>query len=151
MIGPVATTPSPASGTKRPTAVTVVTVLALLAGGYLVIDAALNFRDIDRDDTSAVLYGVLQIGLGVVALAIAFGALLVKPWAWKLFMTVAVVGLTVQILRYFAFGDPEFARMAIYAVIVFALTPRDVQVAFHIRPPPNVDLTRTTRNPLDRD
>jgi hypothetical protein len=151
MTGPVVTTPSPASSSKRPTAVTVVTILALLAGGYLVIDGALNLRDTDRNDTSAILYGVLQVGLGVVALAIAFGALLVKPWAWKLFMTVAVVGLTVQILRYFAFGDPDFARMAIYAVIVFALTPRDVQVAFHIRPPPNVDLSRTTRNPSDRD
>jgi hypothetical protein len=53
-------------------------------------------------------------------------------------------------MRYLSFGDPEYARMAIYAFVVFALTPRDVQVAFRIRPPPNVDLARTTRNPLDR-
>jgi hypothetical protein len=59
MTGPVVTTPSPASSSKRPTAVTVVTILALLAGGYLVVDGALNLRDIDRNDTSAILYGVL--------------------------------------------------------------------------------------------
>ena len=151
MADAVVTTPNAAGTPKRPVSVTVVTVLALLAGGYLLVDTALDLRHVDRHDTHAIAAGALEGALGLVALAIAVGALLVRPWAWKLFMTLAVVGLTVQILQYFSFGDPDFARMAIYAFAVFALTPRDVQVAFHIRLPPNVDLGRTTRNPLDRD
>jgi hypothetical protein len=149
MADAVATSPNTGRG-KRPGAVTVVTALAVLSGTYLIVDAGLDLYRVDRDDTTAIAYAVLEAALGLVALAIAGGSLLVKPWAWKLFMTVAVVGLTAQIMRYLSFGDPEYARMAIYAFVVFALTPRDVQVAFRIRPPPNVDLARTTRNPLDR-
>ena len=146
-----ATSPSPATLVARPAAVTVVTVLAVLAGVYLIVDSGLDLRGADRDDTSRIVDAFLEMALGVAALAIAVGALRVRPWAWKLFMIWAVIGLTAQILRHFSFGGPEYVRMALYAFIVFALTPRDVQVAFRIRPPANVDLSRTTRNPLDRD
>lgn len=134
----------------RPVAVTIVAALAVLAAGYLIVDGALTLRDATGDDTAKLVDGCLAIGLGLVAVAVAFGALRMRGWAWKLFMTVAVVGLTAQILRYFSFGDPRFARMALYAFMVFALTPRDVQVAFGIRLPANADLTQRTRNPLDR-
>jgi hypothetical protein len=136
---------APSTSAGRPTAVTIVVALAILAGGYFIVDGALTLSD----DTDKLVDGGLAIGLGVIALVIAFGALRMRAWAWKLFMTVAVVGLTIQILRHFAFGDPRYARMALNAFIVFALTPRDVQVAFGIRPPPNADLTQPTRNPLD--
>jgi hypothetical protein len=141
----------PPAGARRPAAVSLVVVLAVLAGGFLLVDSVLDARNLDRDDDGAIAYTALQIALGLVALAIAVGALRVKPWAWKLFMTVAVAGLTTQILQYFFFEDPAYARLAIYAFIVFALTPRDMQIAFGIRLPPNVDLDRPTRNPLDRD
>ena len=39
--------------------------------------------------------------------------------------------------------------MALDIVAVFALTPLDVQIAFRVRPPRNVVLERTTRNPVD--
>jgi hypothetical protein len=138
-----ATTPAMPDG--RPVAVTIVVALAVLAGGYFIVDGALTLDD----ETDKIVDGGLAIGLGLLALVIAAGAWKMKPWAWKLFMTIAVVGLTIQILRHFAFGDPRYARMALNAFIVFALTPRDVQVAFGIRPPRNVDLTQPTRNPLD--
>ncbi len=132
-------------------AVTVVAALAVVAAGYLIVDGALTLRDAENDDTSKLVDGAIGLGLGILALAVAFGALRMRPWAWRLFMTWAVVGLTIQILRHFSFGDTDYARMALFAFVVFALTPRDVQVAFRIRPPPNADLTRTTRNPLDRE
>jgi hypothetical protein len=138
------TTPAETSA-ERPTAVTIVAALAVLAGGYFIVDGALTLSD----DTDKLVDGGVAIGLGLIALVIAFGALRMRAWAWKLFMTIAVVGLTIQILRHFAFGDPRYARMALNAFIVFALTPRDVQVAFGIRESRNVDLTQPTRNPLD--
>jgi hypothetical protein len=145
VVPPAATTP-----TARPMAVTVVAVLAVLAAGYLLVRGVLLLTDAG-DDTGKWVEGALEIVLGLISLAIALGAVRVRPWAWKLFMTVAVVSLTVQLLRYFWFGDPDYARMALQTFVVFALTPRDVQVAFRIRTPPNVDLDHSTRNPLDRD
>ena len=133
----------------RPVAVTIVVGLAVLAAGYLIVDGALRLRDAAGDDTSEIVDGVSAIAFGLLATACAFGALRMRPWAWKLFMTIAVVGLAIQILRHFSFGDPRYPRMALYAFVVFALTPRDVQVAFGIRPPANADLTQRTRNPLD--
>jgi hypothetical protein len=138
-------TSAPPAADGRPISVTIVVALAVLAGGYFIVDGALTLSD----DTDKLVDGGIAIGLGVLALVIAAGAWRIKPWAWKLFMTIAVVSLTIQILRHFAFGDPRYARMALSAFIVFALTPRDVQVAFGIRPPPNADLTQRTRNPLD--
>jgi hypothetical protein len=134
----------------RPAAVTLVAVLAVAAAVYLLIDGGLVLRDAARDDTGAIVDGIIPIALGILALAVAFGALRMRAWAWKLFMMLAVVGLTSQILRHFSFGDPRYARMAVSAFVVFALTPRDVQVAFGIRTPPNADLAERTRNPLDR-
>jgi hypothetical protein len=136
---------APATTAERPTAVTIVVALAILAGGYFIVDGALTLSD----ESDKIVDGILTIGLGLLALVIAAGAWNIKPWAWKLFMTVAVVGLTIQILRHFSFGDARYGRMALNAFIVFALTSRDVQVAFGIREPRNVDLTQPTRNPLD--
>jgi hypothetical protein len=143
--------PVPATPTKRPASVSIVTFLAIVVAGYSFFEAGRTLREAGSDDTRELLDGAMQIGLGVLALAIAYGAFRMRPWAWKLFMVWAVVGLTTQLLRYFSFGDPEYVRLAVSAFVVFALTPRDVQVAFGIRPPPNAQLARTTRNPLDRD
>ena len=142
--------PAPLSAAgERPTAVTIVAALAVLAGGYLIVDGVLTLLDADRDDTGEIVAGVLPLAQGLLTLVVAAGAVRMRPWAWKLFMTLAVIGLTIQILRHFSFGDPRYGRMALNAFIVFALTPRDVQVAFGIRLPPNADLTRETRNPID--
>lgn len=140
---------TPAASAERPVAVTIVVALAVIAAAYLIVDGALILGDAGEDQTDEIVDGCLAIGLGLLAVAIAFGALRMRSWAWKLFMTVAVVGLTIQLLRHFSFGDPDYARMALNAFIVFALTPRDVQVAFGIRPPANANLTQPTRNPLD--
>jgi hypothetical protein len=141
--------PSAARPPERPMAVTVVVALALAVSVYLIVVGALALRDAG-DGWRPLAEAAFEIALGLLALAIAIGAWGVKPWAWKLFMAVAVAGLTSQLLRYFAFGDPSYARMAVHVFVVFALTPRDVQVAFRIRPPANVDLAQSTRNPLDR-
>ena len=64
-------------------------------------------------------------------------------------MTLAVVGLTHQLLRHFFYDHPSYLNLALIAVVVFALTPLDVQIAFGVRPPRNVLLAKGTRNPID--
>ena len=131
-------------------AVTVVTVLAVVAAVASFVHGVLTLRDAGGS-TREILDGIQLLALGLLATVIAIGALRLAPWAWKLFMTWTVVVLTLQLLRVFWFGDPDYLRIAGSTFIVLALTPRDVQVAFGIRLPPNAELTRTTRNPIDRD
>lgn len=95
--------------------------------------------------------GIFHLAFGVGVLVAGVGAFRLRSWAWAAFMTWAVIGLTHQILRYLFFGDPSYADMAINTFAVLALSPLEVQVAFGLRHTRNVELTRQTRNPLDRD
>jgi hypothetical protein len=140
----------PAQSGKPPLVVTTVAVLALVAAVYTFVDGVLVLRDANGDNGKLVA-GALQLALGCVALGVGVGALGMRRWAWVLFMTWAVIALTAQILHHFFFSDPNYVSMAVTAFAVFAFTPLDVQVAFGIRQPPNVHLSRPTRNPLDRD
>ena len=144
------TSPTPATHAKRPVGVTVVLALAVVAAALSFWDAAMILRDADGD-RGEVVKGLVEVGLGVLALIVGIGALGLRSWAWKLFMAWAVFSLTLQILRHFFFDDPFYLGMAINVIAVLALTPRDVQVAFGIRKPPNAQLDLPTRNPLDRD
>jgi uncharacterized membrane protein HdeD (DUF308 family) len=92
--------------------VTIVAALAVLFGAYLIIDGGLTLSGAASDDTERIVDGSLQVGLGLLALVIVFGPARMREWAWKLFMTLVVVGLTIQILRHLLFGDPRYARMA---------------------------------------
>ena len=65
-------------------------------------------------------------------------------------MTWAVIGLTNQILRALFFENPDYLDMAINTFAVLALSPLEVQIAFGVRHTENVQLSRATRNPLDR-
>jgi hypothetical protein len=97
------------------------------------------------------VHGVFLAVLGATVLLLGVGAFFVKTWAWIGLMIWAVIGLTNQLLRQFFFDDPSYLAMAASTIAVFALTSFDVQVAFRVRPPRNVQLAQPTRNPLDRD
>lgn len=139
---------APARRPKRPASVTLVALLALGVAAYSITAGVLNLQDAD-DDRLPIAIFQLAFGLGV--LVAGAGAFRLRRWAWTAFMTWAVIGLTHQILRYVFFGDPNYADMAINTVVVLALSPLEVQVAFGLRHTRNVQLARPTRNPLDRD
>jgi hypothetical protein len=132
---------------KRPIAVTFVGVLALTVGSYHAADGLVVL--VHGGDANKLTEGALDVALGVLAVAIAIGALRMRQWAWAAFMTWAVVGLTHQLLRHFFYGDPNYLAMALDTFAVLALTPLDVQIAFGARPPRNVVLSNATRNPVD--
>ena len=138
------TTPRP----ERPTAVLIVVVLALVVGCYGIVA---GIYSLTQDDDSRVAEGAVSLALGLLLLVVAVGAWQVRRWAWAAFMTIAVVGLTHQLLREFVFEDPNYVAMAFNTIVVLVLTPLDVQYAFGVRPPRNVDLAQPTRNPLDVD
>jgi hypothetical protein len=130
-------------------AVTFVGVLALAVGIYHVVDGAIELSR--GGDRSQLTGAAIELALGLLAIVIALGALRVRRWAWTAFMAWAAIGLTHQLIRHFFFEDPNYLSMALNTVAVLALTPLDVQIAFGVRLPRNVQLDRPTRNPIDLD
>jgi hypothetical protein len=122
---------------RRPAAVTFVGALAIAAGVYNIVEGGLAVAD--GRTASRLAEGALDLALGVFALAIGRGALKMAPWAWTALMTWAVIGLTHQLLRHFFYDDESFPLLAVDTLIVLALTPRDVQVAFGVRSRPSLD------------
>lgn len=141
--------PVPAQPAKRPVAVTLVAMLAFAVAAYYLVYGGVVLADANTDERLGT--GIVNVGYGVFALLIGIGSLGMRRWAWQAFMTWAVIGLTLQILRHFFYDDANYVGMAINTFAVLALTPRDTQVAFGVRLPENVELAQPTRNPLDRD
>jgi hypothetical protein len=138
---------APEGKPKRPVAVTLVALLAAAVAIYSLVYGVLAVQSGEADRLAD---GIFHLALGLGALGAGAGAFRLRPWAWAAFMTWAVIGLTHQILRYLIFGDPNYADMAANTFAVLALSPLDVQIAFGLRYTENVQLTRATRNPLDR-
>ena len=131
---------------KRPLSVTVVAGLAALVAIYSLVNAGLA---IESGEDDRVLDAAFSVVRGLALLVAAVGALVLRPWAWAVFMTWAVASLTHQILRYLFFEDPNYVDMAVSTFAVLALSPLDVQIAFGLRHTENVQLERATRNPVD--
>jgi hypothetical protein len=132
---------------RRPAAVLFVALLGLVVGGYHVAHAIAVL--IDRESSSKVAEGALDLALGLLAIAIALAALRMRRWAWAAFMTWALLGLVHQLLRHFFYDNPDYVAMALDAFAVLVLTPIDVQIAFGVRPPRNVALEPVSRHPSE--
>ena len=123
---------------RRPVGVTFVGLLALGAGAYYLIEA--GFRIAEDGSSSRLGAGVVDVALGVVALAIGRGALRNASWAWAALMTWAAIGLGHELLRHFFYSGESYASLAVDAAIVLAITPLDIQVAFGVRSRPGLNI-----------
>jgi len=132
----------------RPIAATLVVVMALVWGAVLAANGVIALGDARNGDAST-WPAVSDLLFACLAVLVAVGAFRVARWGWVLFMTWAVWALTVNLLRVFVFGDPQYLPLVVATLTVFMLTPLDVQVAFGVRNAPNVRLG-SSRNPLDR-
>jgi hypothetical protein len=112
--------------------------LAFAAGLYHLVGGAITVAD--GGSASRLAEGVFDLAFGVLALLIGRGVLRMAPWAWTALMTWAAVGLTHELLRHFFYGDESYGVLAVDTVVVLALTPLDVQVAFGVRRRPTLDL-----------
>ena len=140
-------TSAPPEKPKRPLSVTLVAVLAVGFAAYSLVYGVLAVQSGENDRLAD---GIFHLVFALGALAAGVGAFWLRPWAWATFMSWAVIGLTHQILRYLFFEDPNYVDMAINTFAVLALSPLEVQIAFGVRHTENVQLSRPTRNPLDR-
>ena len=140
--------PSTTQRAPRPVAVSIVAALAVLFGTFLTVRGVLTLLGADGE-RGELVDGAGDLGFAALAFVICVGGLRVERWAWVLFMSWAVFGLTLGLLRFFFFDDPVYWRLALGTVAVFLLTPLDVQIAFGVRAPPHVPTRNSTRNPVD--
>ena len=139
--------PDPRHASKRPVPVTFVAALIMAVGVYNVVDGVVVL--VNGGDNSKLAEGAFEVAFGVFVIAVGNGALRMWRWAWAASMTLAVIGLTHQLLRHFFYDHASYVNLALMTLVVFALTPLDVQIAFGVRPPRNVHLAQGARNPID--
>ena len=139
--------PDSRHASKRPVAVTFVAALIMAVGVYNVVDGVVVL--VNGGDHSKLAEGAFEVAFGVFVVAVGNGALRMWRWAWAASMTLAVIGLTHQLLRHFFYDHASYVNLGLITLVVFALTPLDVQIAFGVRPPRNVHLAQGARNPID--
>jgi hypothetical protein len=140
--------PSPTQRAPRPVAVSIVVALAFGFGTFLTVRGVLALLGADGERRQLV-EAVGELVYALLAFAVCIGGLRVERWAWVLFMSWAVFGLTLGLLRVFFFDDPTYWRLALGTVAVFLLTPLDVQIAFGVRNPPHVRTGNSPGNPVE--
>ena len=120
----------------RPVPVSIFALLTLVYAVFLTVLGVLTLVEAEGE-REALIEGAVELASAVLAFAVCVGAMRVKRWAWVVFMSWAVFGLTLQLLRVFFFDDPVHWRLALITVAVFLLTPLDMQIAFGVRRPPH--------------
>jgi hypothetical protein len=123
----------------RPTGVTVLAVLAAIGGvlGILGGVALLGLGSLGVGSTgilggSIAIFGLIAIVQSVLALAFAYGAWTLKPWAWMLGIAAEGIGIALSVL--FIINGSSITSQAISiiidgAVIYYLMTPA-VKAAF---------------------
>jgi hypothetical protein len=132
----------------RPVNVTVVAAVAFVFGVDLAVTGVVGLLGADGKQ-SEVVNGLVNLGSAGVVFLVALGAMRLRRWAWTLFMSWAVLALTLQLLRVLFYNDPHYARLVLGTVAVFLLTPLDTQVAFGVRSPGSVRIDSPSASSLD--
>ena len=98
----------------RPTGVTVVAVLALIAGALGIVASLAIFQLGGR---TAAFSGVITLAIGLADLVMGYGFWMLRPWSWKLAFALVFIGPVWEIVRWLYRGaDP----LNLVVAIVFA-------------------------------
>jgi hypothetical protein len=149
LVQPMPSTAATAPRVRRPVAVTFVALLAMVVGAYHVVHGVAVL--VEGGSSSKHAEGIADLVQGGFAIAVGIAALRMRRWSWVAFMTLTLIGLVHQLLRHFFYDNPDYVAMALDAVVVLVLTPRDVQIAFGVRPPRNVVLEPPPRPSVELD
>ena len=136
----------PLGSFKRPIAVSLAGLVAVSVAVFHVLHGLNQLREgspaapptaIPAWDWSAAaseawLRSVVEVGLAVLALVVAFNFLLLRRWAWVALVLWVTINLTIDLIAYF-YADAKFLSMIVTALLAFAVIQADVQIIFGIR------------------
>ncbi len=145
-MGPVAEDGSAPERAKRPGAVTVVGVLAIVIATISLILAVLDIlvivayqrelppssRVLSEQQTEALAVGIVLLITALPMLVTAVALLRMHRWAWGVLMTLVALGLAGGLVGHFS-GRDAYIDMLLYTMLAFALSRAAVQEAFGIR------------------
>jgi uncharacterized membrane protein (DUF2068 family) len=118
----------PPTARTRPQGVTILAVLAAI-GGVLGILAGVALLGLGG---SIAIFGLIAVVQSVLLLAFAYGAWMLKPWAWTLGVVAEVIGLILSVL--FIVNGSSISSQVIgivisVAILYYLFTP-NVKAAF---------------------
>jgi hypothetical protein len=131
---------------KRPRAVTIVGVIAILIAILnliLAVTSMLVFvgilietqgspRALSDQEVEVLVLGIVLLILALATLVTAVALLRMQRWAWSVLMTLAALGLTSGLVGHFS-GRDTYGNMLLYTALAFALNRAVIQEAFGIR------------------
>jgi hypothetical protein len=127
---------------QRPTGITILAVLAIIAGGLLILGglAAVAGGAILGAVTGSGflagyigLIGIAILALGAVYIAAAYGLWNLRPWAWQLTLIAASLSIALQVLQFAGgIGDVTSVVLSvgINGVVIYYLLQPEVKAAF---------------------
>lgn len=124
----------------RPMGVTILAVLAAIGGvlGILGGLALVGLGGLAAAGSGPLagmiaIFGIIALAQGVLSLAFAYGAWMLKPWGWTLGVVVEVIGIVLSVL-FIIDGDSTITSQAISiviaGVIIYYLFTPAVKAAF---------------------
>ena len=122
---------------KRPLPVTVLAILELCLAGLAILGIlALNFEAMRHVRWSVESFTVILLLLAIVELALAYGFLSGKNWAWMFGLLFAVLGTAVSIFSlYLTFRPGGLLYLIIDLIVIYYLMQPRVQQYFHREKP----------------
>jgi hypothetical protein len=129
------------STAARPTGVTILAVLAAIGGvlGLLGGVALLGLGGIAAGATGNAAFfglgafaGIISVAIAIGSLAFAYGAWMLKPWAWSLGVVLQLVSLVWAVLLVISGGDifSQGISIVIAGIILYYLNQSHVKAAF---------------------
>jgi hypothetical protein len=125
---------------QRPTGVTIIAVLAAIGGifgilGGLTLIGLGGFIAASgaKGGAFAPVLGLLLLGYGLLALALAYGFWNLKPWAWTLGVGLQAAGIVIDVLQFVNDSTQlvsAIISIAIAAAILWYLFQPHVKAAF---------------------
>ena len=140
-INPPPSSPAPRSGTARPTGITILAVLSAIGGVLSILGgiALLGLSGVAGASTGSAalfgmgaIFGLIALASGIAALAFAYGAWTLQPWAWTLGVALQIISLALAVLAIIGGSDiaSQVIGIAIAAIILYYLMQPNIKAAF---------------------
>jgi lysylphosphatidylglycerol synthetase-like protein (DUF2156 family) len=128
--------------TSRPLGVTIISILMIISGivsivsGLIGVVGALSLSTISpQSDVATLSIGLMGVSifiiiLGVATLAIAWGLLKGKRWAWIITVIISIISILLSIIGIAMGGYYQVITLILYGVILYYLYKTDVKTYF---------------------